>query len=57
MPKLHSCTRGVTMMEYSLIAALLAIAVITILATLGHSISSEFSRVNAAMSVAKPTTT
>ena len=42
--------RGVTMMEYALIAALVAIAAVTILSTLGHTISTTFSKVNASMS-------
>jgi len=42
--------RGVTMMEYALIAALVAIAAVTILSTLGHTISTTFSKVNANMS-------
>jgi pilus assembly protein Flp/PilA len=42
--------KGVTMMEYALIAALVAIAAVTILSTLGKTISSVFSKVNAKMS-------
>jgi len=42
--------RGVTMMEYALIAALVAIAAVTILSTLGHTISTTFSKINANMS-------
>jgi len=42
--------RGVTMLEYALIAALVAIAAVTILSTLGHTVSSVFSKVNANMS-------
>ena len=42
--------RGVTMMEYALIAALVAVAAVTILSTLGHTISSTFSKINANMS-------
>ena len=42
--------RGVTMLEYALIAALVAIAAVTILATLGTTVSSVFSNVNANMS-------
>jgi len=42
--------RGVTMMEYALIAALVAVAAVTILSTLGHTISATFSKVNANMS-------
>ena len=42
--------RGVTMMEYALIAALMAIAAVTILSTLGHTISTTFSKINANMS-------
>ena len=42
--------KGVTMLEYALIAALVAIAAVTILATLGTTVSSVFSNVNANMS-------
>ena len=49
--------RGVTMLEYSLVAALVAIAAVTILSTLGTTVSSEFSKVNAAMSPVKPSAT
>ena len=42
--------KGVTMVEYALIAALVAIAAVTILSTLGTTISSTFSKVNANMS-------
>jgi pilus assembly protein Flp/PilA len=42
--------RGVTMVEYALIAALVAIAAVTILSTLGHTISTTFSKINANMS-------
>jgi pilus assembly protein Flp/PilA len=45
--------RGVTVIEYALIAALVAIAAVSVITTLGHSISSEFSKVNAAMSPVK----
>ena len=41
--------RGVTMMEYALIAALVAVAAVTILSTLGTTISAVFSKVNAKM--------
>ena len=41
--------KGVTMMEYALIAALVAIAAVTILSTLGTTISATFSKVNAKM--------
>ena len=44
--------RGVTMLEYALIAALVAIAAVTILSTLGTTVSSVFSNVNANMSSA-----
>ena len=43
-------TKGVTMVEYALIAALVAIAAVTILATLGTTVSTVFSNVNANMS-------
>ena len=39
--------KGVTMVEYALIAALVAIAAVTILSSLGTTISSTFSNVNA----------
>ena len=38
------------MVEYALIAALVAIAAVTILSTLGTTISQTFSKVNANMS-------
>lgn len=41
--------KGVTMMEYALIAALISVAAVTILSTLGTTISSVFSKVNAKM--------
>jgi len=47
--KLARDRRGVTMMEYALIAALVAVAAVTILSTLGSTISSVFSKVNAKM--------
>ena len=49
--------RGVTMVEYGLVAALVAIAAVTILSTLGTTISSEFSKVNAVMNPVKPSAT
>jgi pilus assembly protein Flp/PilA len=48
--KLKSDLNGVTMVEYALIAALVAIAAVTILATLGTTVSSVFSTVNSNMS-------
>ncbi len=48
--KLKPDLRGVTMVEYALIAALVAIAAVTILATLGTTVSSVFSNVNGNMS-------
>ena len=47
--KLCEDRKGVTMMEYALIAALVAIAAVTILSTLGTTISATFSKVNAKM--------
>ena len=41
--------KGVTMMEYALIAALVAVAAVTILSTLGTTISTVFGKVNAKM--------
>ena len=49
--------RGTTMIEWAMLAALVAIAAITILSTMGHTISSEFSKVNAAMSKVGPSVT
>jgi pilus assembly protein Flp/PilA len=43
---------GVTMIEYALIAALVAIAAITILTTMGTSISKIFSKVNSSLTAA-----
>ena len=48
--RLKADLKGVTMLEYALIAALVAIAAVTILATLGTTVSSVFSNVNANMS-------
>jgi len=48
--RLKEDLRGVTMLEYALIAALVAIAAVTILSTLGTTVSSVFSNVNANMS-------
>jgi pilus assembly protein Flp/PilA len=42
-------SKGVTMMEYALIAALVAVAAVTIVSTLGTTISSVFSKINAKM--------
>jgi len=49
--RLRPDERGVTMIEYALIAALVAIAAVTILGTMGSSISSVFSKVNSNLSV------
>ena len=49
---LRSDRRGVTMLEYALIAALVAIAAVTILATLGSTVSGVFSNINSQMSAA-----
>lgn len=38
--------KGATMIEYALLASLVAIAAATILATLGGTISAKFSSVN-----------
>lgn len=46
-------TNGVTLLEYAMIVALVGIAAVTILSTLGGSISKEFSKVNAAMAPVK----
>jgi pilus assembly protein Flp/PilA len=48
--RLKTNTKGVTMVEYALIAALVAIAAVTILSTLGTTVSTVFSNVNANMS-------
>ncbi len=44
--------RGVTMIEYALIAALVAIAAITILTTMGTSVSKIFNKVNTSLTKA-----
>ena len=49
--------RGVTLLEYAIVTSLVAIAAVTILSTLGTTISSEFSKVNAEMSPVKPSAT
>lgn len=41
--------RGVTALEYGLIAALIAVVIITVVATLGTNISSTFSTIAAAV--------
>jgi pilus assembly protein Flp/PilA len=43
--------RGATMIEYALIAALVSVAAVVILGSLGQSVSNVFSTVNTAMSV------
>lgn len=50
LKRLRSHAKGVTMVEYALIAALVAIAAVTILATLGTTVSTVFSNVNSNMS-------
>lgn len=57
MRRFLACRRGVTMLEYSLIAALVAIVAVSTLSVLGRSVSSEFSKVQAAMSPVKPSAT
>ncbi len=52
LERLRSDRRGVTMLEYALIAALVAVAAVTILTTLGSTVSGVFSNVNAQMSAA-----
>jgi pilus assembly protein Flp/PilA len=44
--------RGVTMLEYALIAAFVAVAAVTILTTLGSTVSGVFSTINDKMSSA-----
>jgi pilus assembly protein Flp/PilA len=50
LKKLKADRRGVTMLEYALIAALIAVAAVTILATLGSTVSGVFSNINSQMS-------
>lgn len=57
MNRIWACRRGVTLLEYSLIAALVAIVAVSTLSVLGRSVSSEFSKVQAAMSPVKPSAT
>ena len=49
--------RGVTAVEYALVAALVAVAAVTVLSVLGGSVSRVFSRVNADLRHASPTAT
>jgi pilus assembly protein Flp/PilA len=44
--------RGATAVEYGLMVALIAVAIITIVTTLGGSLSSLFSKVNTSISSA-----
>jgi pilus assembly protein Flp/PilA len=43
---------GATAIEYGLIAALIAVAIITILTTVGTSLTSVFTKVNTGLGVA-----
>jgi pilus assembly protein Flp/PilA len=43
---LRSSEEGQAMVEYALILALVSVAAVGILSTLGHSVSSIFNRVN-----------
>ena len=45
---------GATMIEYGLIAALVAVAAITALTTMGESISGMFTSVSGKLDAAKP---
>jgi pilus assembly protein Flp/PilA len=44
---LRSDEEGQAMVEYALILALVSVAAVAILSTLGHSVSSIFSEINA----------
>jgi pilus assembly protein Flp/PilA len=50
LKQLWSDKKGVTMLEYALIAALIAVAAVTILTTLGGTVSGVFSTINDKMS-------
>jgi pilus assembly protein Flp/PilA len=50
--KLYRDESGVTMIEYALIAALVAIAAISILTTMGTNVSKIFSKVSNKLSAA-----
>lgn len=50
--KLIDDTEGATAIEYGLIAALIAVAAITAMGTLGNSISNTFSGVSVKMNTA-----
>lgn len=50
--RLKADRKGVTMLEYALIAALIAVAAVTILTTLGGTVSGVFSTINDKMSAA-----
>lgn len=53
--KLRRDESGVTAIEYGLIAALIAVVLITALTTLGSSLSAEFNKVASAVSGAAAT--
>ena len=47
--KLYSDESGATAIEYALISSLIAIALVTILGTLGTRLSAEFSEISSAL--------
>ena len=49
LPRLIESEQGVTAIEYGLIAALIAIAAVVIMATLGTNLSTVFSEVAASL--------
>ena len=52
LTKLWNDQRGVTAIEYGLIAALIAVAIIGILTSVGTSLNGVFSRVNTQLNAA-----
>ena len=53
--RLNENQEGVTAIEYTLIAALIAVAAITAMSTLGNTISNVLSNVAVSMAPAAPT--
>jgi pilus assembly protein Flp/PilA len=49
LPRLIENERGVTAIEYGLIAALIAVAAVVIMGTVGTNLSSTFSKVAASL--------
>ena len=52
LAKFAKCESGATAIEYGLIAALIGIAIITALTSLGSTVSTTFSTINTKLSTA-----